>query len=265
MTDITETEEQLINTAQQALSNCRWVVGECAYKWTRRYARGRTDADFGQLIGLSPDQVYQRRRVWETFADVREQFGNLRWSHFYAAINWDDSAECLQWAEETQSTVAEMKAWRRASRGEDLTAEPTPEEEANGLVGYIPNEMAYVQDPAEFAGGRSERARPAGESASFADGDEGRMALAGVARGLEQEAYAPFKTGATKPPPSDRGESSEPRMSPDQLAKKLCSTLERCAKSITPEMARGFRVLPDKMKERLQGALAELTEKLAQL
>ena len=68
--DITESEDELISRAQVAVSQCNWSVGECAYKWTEKYARGRTDADFGVLVGLSPDQVFQRRRVWETFADV---------------------------------------------------------------------------------------------------------------------------------------------------------------------------------------------------
>src|SRR6266853_1321452 len=86
-----ESEEQLVTRAQEAVSLCRWVVGECASKWTERYARGRTDGDFASLIGLTADQIYQRRRVWETFAGVRGEFTSLKWSHYYAALNWDDA------------------------------------------------------------------------------------------------------------------------------------------------------------------------------
>src|SRR5438067_1313508 len=85
-----ESEEQLVTRAQEAVSLCRWVVGECASKWTERYARGRTDGDFAVLIGLTGDQVYQRRRVWESFASQRDAFALLKWSHFYAALNWDE-------------------------------------------------------------------------------------------------------------------------------------------------------------------------------
>jgi hypothetical protein len=74
----TETEEDLIQRAQEALNHCNWVIGECAAAWAERYARGRTDADFGNRIGLSGDQVYQRRRVWETFSDVRHDYPHLK-------------------------------------------------------------------------------------------------------------------------------------------------------------------------------------------
>ena len=60
-------------------------------KWTEKYARGRTDADFADPVGPEADQVFQRRRVWETFADVHAGYASLKWSHFYAALTWDDA------------------------------------------------------------------------------------------------------------------------------------------------------------------------------
>jgi|SRR5690606_8603207 len=122
-----ETETQLIERAQAALSSCNWVVGECASKWCVRYADGRTDDDFGRLVGLSGDQVRQRRNVWERMGDVSDMYPELSWSHFYVAMNWDDAPELLQWADEMGASVAEMKAYRRSIRGEDLT-EPADEE-----------------------------------------------------------------------------------------------------------------------------------------
>ena len=48
-----ETEKDLIQRAQTAVSQCNWTVGECAVQWTKKFARGRTDADFGELVGMS--------------------------------------------------------------------------------------------------------------------------------------------------------------------------------------------------------------------
>ncbi len=117
-------EDRLIQYARSVISKSAWMLGECASDWHRMYARGRTDADFAALLDVKEDYIYERRRVWETFSDVRDEYPLLTWSHFKVAIAWQDSAECLGWAQENSATVAEMKAWRRLQHGEDLTESP---------------------------------------------------------------------------------------------------------------------------------------------
>jgi hypothetical protein len=260
---VEDTEEQLVSRAQEAVSHCRWVVGECAAKWTARYARGRTDADFAVLVGITADQVYQRRRVWEQFAAVRDEFTSLKWSHYYAALTWDDARECLRWAEETRSTVAEMRAWRRAQRGEDLSVE-APEEEA---IRYVPSELEPVQVPGEpGAGGR--RGDPRSSAAAE---DEAHAVLAGVARqgGENGDDYTPFRSGAMTPPPrdeaADAGTAPDEPPSTEQLTKRLSGTLERFVKLMTPAFRREFRKLPDPVRARFRKAVGELTERVAEL
>lgn len=252
-----ESEQHLINTAVEAVSQCRWVVGECAAKWTQRYARGRTDAEFGLLIGVSGDQVYQRRRVWETFSSVRGEFKTLKWSHFYAALTWEDSLEALRWAQEMEATVAEMRAWRRAQHGEDLTVEAVEEE----AIRYLPTELEAVQDPADFAeaGSRGESRAPG--SGSPAD----RTALAGVARQVGDDGeYSPFRSDAGSPASSkgagERSGATVEPPSPEQLVKRITTTLERCVKVLTPEFRKDFRRLPEPVRERFLEAAAELAE-----
>ncbi len=260
---VEESEEQLVCRAQEAVSHCRWVVGECAARWTARYARGRTDGDFAALIGLSGDQVYQRRRVWEVFAGVRGEFPSLKWSHFYSALSWDDARECLHWADQTRSTVAEMRAWRRARRGEDLSAE-APEDEA---VRFIPGEPEFVQIPGKSSRGQT---RGEGRSGGGAASDE-RAVLAGVARegGAGGDDYAAFHSGAITPPPREQpaeaatGTAEPP--STEQLARRLTATLERFVKLMTPQFRREFRKLPIPVRERFHKAVAELTAHVAEL
>ena len=256
-----ETEEQLINRAQEAVSQCRWVVGECAALWTKRYARGRTDADFAALLNLTGDQVFQRRRVWEKFGSLRGEFKSLRWSHFYAALTWDDVRECLDWAEETQSTVAEMRAWRRARRGEDLTSEPMPDEEPT--ISYVPTETEWVQDPSGFSRGGSKSGPRSGGSS----GDPDDATLAGVSRHVNQgDDYTPFRKQARGAAPKDEhGETAAVAVPvaipPDQLIKRLTSTLERCVKVLTPEFTREFRKLPEPLRNRFLKIVGELSSK----
>jgi hypothetical protein len=234
------------------------VVGECAAKWTERYARGRTDADFAALIGITADQVYQRRRVWETFAGVREQYPALKWSHFYAALTWDDAADCLRWATDMQATVAEMRAWRRAQRGEDLTAEALPEE----AVRFLPGELAAVQVPGET---ESEGTRGPARGGAPA---QAPPAMAGVAReaGGSDDDYAPFRADAGSAPPPG-GHAERPAAAPlttEQLAKRLAGTFERCAKVLTAEFWREFRRLPEPVRERFRDSARELQSRLSQ-
>jgi len=264
-TDVPETEELLIDTAQQAVNQCRWVVGECAAKWTKKYAKGRTDADFAALINLSGDQVFQRRRVWESFADVHESYPNLKWSHFYSAINWDDSAECLQWAEETKATVAEMKAWRRAIRGEDLTAEADDDESA---VAYVPSETTAVVDPDEFSGVGS----GSGEGGNSARDRKPETATATAAARQKEDTggeYSPFRQGATTPPSaSDQGgDAVGTAVGPPvaQLVKRTTKALQRFEAAITPQFVQEFRKLPEQTQSQFIKAVGELNSKVAEL
>jgi hypothetical protein len=267
--EITESEAELISRAQVAVSQCNWAVGECAHKWTQKYARGRTDADFAVLLGLSADQVFQRRRVWETFADVHVGYATLKWSHFYAALNWDDAPECLQWADENQATVAEMKAWRRALRGEDLTVDGATDEWG---IAYVPADAVAVKDPAEF-GESDRRGRNGGRSEA---GERSAVeTVAGVARDSSgssggDSGYAPFRSGAGSPAPKDSGSdpvavAARPHLSPEQLITRMSGALERVNEALTPEVLKEFKTLPEKKRARFLKAVSGLSTKAARL
>ncbi len=251
-----ETEADLISRAQQALSHCNWEVGECAAVWTKRFARGRTDADFATLVGLSADQVYQRRRVWETFADVRETYSALKWSHFYSALTWDDAAECLQWAQDIQATVAEMKAWRRAQRGEDLS-QSSADEPYSILLG----ETAVVKAPSDLGAGEARR----GDPGPSANGTE-VPTMAGVARQSEEgDDYAPFRDDAATPPGESRAATEREAPTPEQAIKRMSSAIERCDAMLTAEVRKGFRKLPEKIRQRFLRAVREFHSHVREL
>lgn len=263
------TEQDLIRTAQQALSRCNWVVGKCAADWTQRYSRGRTDADFAQLVGLSADQVYQRRRVWETFGDVYADYTSLRWSHFYVSLTWDDAPECLQWADENGATVAEMRAWRRALRGEDLSE--VAEESALGddpAMGRLTALPADVREPRDADGdgfGRGSERRDSSD-------DDDVPFVSGSVTSANRETpagdgeYAPFRKDAASPPPKSSSEDEAASERPaGQIAKRVISTLERVVSIMTPQIVASFRTLPERDRIRLTQAVAQLAERVTAL
>ncbi len=260
--DALESEEGLIHRAQEAISRCNWEVGRCASAWTQRYARGRTDVEFAALVGLSADQVYQRRRVAETFGDTHHEYPALKWSHFYVALAWDNAPECLQWAEENAATVAEMKAWRRAIRGEDLTTEPAMDDFAGDpAVLHVSGEPVVVRDPGDFAEGD-------GSGSSRINGDR-TPTVASAPRDTED--YAPFRSGAGAPPPQGEMESAAAAVavtdkpSAENIFKRATSSLIRINAALTPEILAEFNALPKKVRKQFTIAVAELSNKSAGL
>ena len=283
-----ETESQLVRTAQVAVSRCNWVVGRCAAEWTTRYARGRTDADFAALVGLSADQVFQRRRVWETFSDVRDRYDDdgaptggggrrkgLRWSHFYVALTWDDAPECLDWAAENEATVAEMKAFRRALHGEDLS-EPAARGPADDFAGdpsviRLPTDPVAVRDvggaPVERAPWDEDDPAPAGDR----DRQDAPQALAALRetgpsadgegpRDGGGDSYAPFSAGAVTPPGASGGGETEDKTASN--ADRLTKTLERLDATLTEAVLDSLPRLDDSRKGRLAESARALLGKL---
>ncbi|MEZ6125090.1 MAG: hypothetical protein R3C49_18240 [Planctomycetaceae bacterium] len=261
---VTESEEGLISVARDAVSQCNWVVGECASKWTKKYARGRTDADFGQMVGLSGDQIYQRRRVWEAFGTTFDKFTNLKWSFFYVALNWEDATRCLNWADENEATVAEMRAWRRAQNGEDLFAEPEEaysEWAAPLVVNTDGMPYSVVQDPSGFV--------PAGEGprAGMPYDRGAAETMASAAR--ESAEYAPFRSGAASPAPAEQAAEvavlDRPEPTVEQVWKRTVTMLERINASLNTKTLKSYEKQSEKVQHRLANAFAELQEKLSGL
>jgi len=241
-----ETEETLVEKARTALSQCNWVVGECASRWTEKYARDRTDADFGNMVGLSADQVFQRRRVWQTFNDVRDEYPSLKWSHFYVAINWDDASECLQWAVENQATIAEMRAWRRAVHGEDLTTDPDP----NALQALDYDNMTVRETVEATAGGDVPFEPNSGEAVGAGSGDV--------------TPYAPFRKEARGNVEGEPGEethsapSAAPDLSADKVVKRAISGMRRIQQQLSELSSEDFLQLSPELINQLWDTYDEL-------
>ncbi len=256
-----ESEDQLVLRAQQALSRCNWEIGECAALWTKKYSQGRTDADFGALIGLSGDQVYQRRRVWEAFADVHSQYQHLKWSHFYSALNWEDSAECLQWADDLGATVAEMKAWRRSQHGEDLQERADEEAPPFGMEDephFITAETGFVQ-PVGSGFGSGDRNR------APRNGAEREATATAVAREADYSDYAPFGKGARGPASGEERATATAAVPPLAVLKRMTSTLEKVDAAMTPRVLEAFPESSIELQERFLAALDNLIAKAAGL
>ena len=255
--DLTDADEDaILSTARHAISQCNWVIGHCACEWTERYAAGRTDGDFGEQVGLSADQVYQRRRVWETFADVRHEYGGLRWSHFYAAVTWDDAPDALGWAEEMAATVAEMRAWRRAQRGDDLSQPPEPEE-------LPPFEPTSVLSPTTTHISSFGDEETSGDTASDPDRERSESDFLAVARQTGESDYSPYRPDARPEGTPDTADERTIRPLPE--FKKMARAFERMNETLGPELLETFHSIPGDVQDRLLEAFDDLSAKVDSL
>ena len=68
-----------------------------------------TESDFVQNVGgVSIDEAKRLRRVWETFADIKDDYPALDWLHFSTAIDWEDRTRWLTLANRRGLTVKQM-------------------------------------------------------------------------------------------------------------------------------------------------------------
>jgi hypothetical protein len=192
-----ESEAAIVQRVKAALSASNWAVGEGASLWTARWAKGRTDEDFGNAVGLSGDKVSQCRRVWDRFRTEQDTYPKLSWSHFYAAVAWDDASECLEWASGMDATVAEMKAWRRAQHPEELL--PWPPVDVND------EDDPFAGDRDPFGEGEEGTGTEPGGDGSDAEGEDDETEREGT-DSTEEKAERPPRSGREEPPAKSQQE-----------------------------------------------------------
>ncbi|MDR3181974.1 MAG: hypothetical protein LBT89_03490 [Planctomycetaceae bacterium] len=110
------------------VSQTNWEKGTCILRWRSDIiAAGLpntvySDDAWGRRVGISPQHVSRLRRVAERFADTQKNYAGVYWSHFNAALDWDDAELWLEGAVQNGWSVAQMKVQRAETVGalEDL-------------------------------------------------------------------------------------------------------------------------------------------------
>lgn len=141
-----ETEQQLIERAKSAVTQSSWTIGECAAKWCERFARGRSETDFADIIGASRQSISEKRRVYERFQEVADRSATLSWTHYAKALAWHDAEEWLEQAEQDGWSVREMVEAHDEHYGND----PITDEEDDDECQDLPTSYSAVSEP-EFS------------------------------------------------------------------------------------------------------------------
>ena len=117
---------------QRLVSTTNWEKGRIISQWRQSLEAERapateySDEAWSQLVGgVSGQHVGRLRRVYQRFAGEREKYPDLFWSHFQAALDWDDAEMWLEGAARTEWSVARMRQQRAETLGL-IEASPTP-------------------------------------------------------------------------------------------------------------------------------------------
>lgn len=173
--------EPYVGRWHRLVSQTNWEKGRIIVEWrTALIASGTavssySDEAWAQQVGAVTSQhVGRLRRVYDRFGDEQHSYEGLFWSHFLAALDWDDAELWLEGALRSGWSVSQM----RSTRSEAMVAaggEPVQHEELIAAElddGFVPlvadeNEETRSKADSEYDG----ETAPLAEGPDFGDAD----------------------------------------------------------------------------------------------
>ena len=123
--------EPFLGKWRNLVSTTNWDKGRIIAQWREALiesdapATEYSDETWAQLVGGVTGQHSGRlRRVYERFNETYANFKGLYWSHFQAALDWDDAEMWLEGATQNKWSVAIMRRNRWQTMGAVADEEP---------------------------------------------------------------------------------------------------------------------------------------------
>lgn len=141
-----ELSAEYIGRWSTLVSTTNWEKGRIIAEWREALMGSESpsvaysdEAWSRRVGGVSPQHVGRLRRVYERFGSSFESYAGIYWSHFLAALDWDDAEMWLEGAVQSGWSVSQL----RRTRWETLGGQPEhePEERDVAADGSIGNEV----------------------------------------------------------------------------------------------------------------------------
>jgi hypothetical protein len=140
--DALDAAGRFVGQWNRLVSTTNWEKGRIICQWRDALiAAGAAVTDYSdeawsQLVGgVTSQHVGRLRRVYQRFGEAFDEFEGLYWSHFQAAIDWEDAEMWLEGAIHNGWSVSQMrgKRWETVGKpGEPMPADESAAEEAAG-------------------------------------------------------------------------------------------------------------------------------------
>jgi hypothetical protein len=161
------------------VSTTNWEKGRIVAEWREALieaaapAAAYTDDAWSRRVGnVTPQHTGRLRRVYQRFASMREEYRGLYWSHFQAALDWDDAEMWLEGAVQNRWSISQMQGGRSRTLGalveESVEATAVEVDEDAAAPADLPPlagsaSMAEVHDAAEVDAFAEDNSETAGE------------------------------------------------------------------------------------------------------
>ena len=116
---------------RRLISTTNWDKGRIVFEWRVAMQEAGSDpADYSDeewseiVGGVTPQHVGRLRRVFGRFHEVHEAYQGLYWSHFCAAVDWEDAEMWLEGAVQNGWSVSKMRKQRWETLGSPADEEP---------------------------------------------------------------------------------------------------------------------------------------------
>ena len=113
------------------VSKTNWEKGRIIQEWRDKLIEKQAPAPeysneaWSRLVGdISAGHVGRLRRTYERFGQVYGSYKKLFWSHFYAALDWDDAEMWLEGAVQNKWNVSQMRRQRWEAMGKVASEKP---------------------------------------------------------------------------------------------------------------------------------------------
>ena len=120
---------------ERLVSSTNWEKGRIILEWREALVSGDapvseySDEAWSRRVGTVTGQHAGRlRRISQRFGTIQLTFDGLCWSHFQAAIDWDDAEMWLEGALQSNWSVSKMRQHRWETLGGRLTDRPRDED-----------------------------------------------------------------------------------------------------------------------------------------
>lgn len=175
--DVTLAEEasrEYVGQWNRLISTTNWEKGGLIFQWRQSMMESGvpiqlySDEAWSRRVGnVSSQHVGRLRRVYERFGEVYDHYPGLYWSHFQAALDWNDAEVWLEGAVQQRWSVSQMRNQRWVAIGAPPECKPKDEEV---ILAELDEDVTSVFDSAKLSGETGEAALPTGTEKVTADG-----------------------------------------------------------------------------------------------